>query len=48
MHGNDAKNQKLINEYFNPEISEADLSEIKERDNAIGKNSAHKRTLCKP
>jgi len=44
----DAKNQRIINEYFNPEISEADLSEIKERDNAIGKNSIHKKVVDAP
>lgn len=31
-----AKNQKLVREYFTPEISEADLSEIKARDKALG------------
>ena len=31
-----AKNQKLVREYFTPEISEADLSEIKARDEALG------------
>ncbi len=36
---NDKKNEKLIKEYFTPDISEADLSEIKVRDEALG-NSA--------
>ena len=36
------KNQKLIFEYFSPDISEADLSEVRARDEAIGKNSIEK------
>lgn len=32
-------NERLVREYFTPDISEADLSEIKVRDEAIGKNS---------
>ncbi|MBQ6894128.1 MAG: LCP family protein [Clostridia bacterium] len=36
------KNQKLIFEYFSPDISEADLSEVRARDEAIGKNSVSK------
>jgi len=35
----DEANERLIREYFTPDISEADLSEIKVRDEAIGKNS---------
>jgi len=38
----DAKNTQLIYEYFSPDTSEADLSEIKARDSAKGKNSIHK------
>lgn len=37
-----AKNSQLVNEYFNPDTSEADLSEVKARDNAKGKNSIQK------
>ena len=39
------KNQKLIFEYFSPDISEADLSEVRARDDAIGKNSTQKNVL---
>lgn len=38
-----AKNEKLIFEYFSPDISEADLSEIRARDEAIGKASEEKK-----
>ncbi len=35
----DEANERLVREYFTPDISEADLSEINVRDDAIGKNS---------
>ncbi len=35
---NESKNAQIIKEYFTPAISEADLSEIKARDEAVGKN----------
>ncbi|MBE7051720.1 MAG: LytR family transcriptional regulator [Ruminococcaceae bacterium] len=35
---NKAKNDKIIKEYFTPNISEADLSEIQARDEAIGRS----------
>ena len=35
----DEENDRLIREYFTPDISEVDVSEIKARDSAIGANS---------
>ncbi len=38
----DRKNKQLINEYFSPDTTTADLSEVRARDNAKGKNSLEK------
>lgn len=42
------KNQQIIREYFTPDISEADLSEIKARDDALGKNYTSGKTVDAP
>lgn len=41
---NDRKNKQLIHEYFSPDTTTADLSEVRARDNAKGKNSLEKNT----
>jgi len=43
-----AKNSQLIKEYFTPAISEADLSEIKARDEAVGRNYTEHLTADAP
>lgn len=45
---NDKKNAQIIREYFTPDISEADLSEIKARDDALGKNYISGKTVDAP
>ena len=45
---NNKKNAQIIREYFTPDISEADLSEIKARDDALGKNYTSGKTVDAP
>ncbi len=48
FYADDEKNQQIIYEYFSPDTSEVDFSEIEARDNALGKNAVTKKVSQAP